>query len=44
MASPSFEHVLLDRTGTDADVRVPIVRGAGRTFSAGYDGTVVTRS
>ena len=72
MALPSFENVLLDRTGTDDrigritlnrpekmnalsqeliydfrdaleyfeaddDVRVLIVKGAGRTFSAGYD-------
>ena len=36
MPSPSFEHVLLDRTEAGNDVRVPIVKGAGRTFSAGY--------
>ncbi len=43
MASPGVEHVLLDRTGTD-DVRVLIVKGAGRAFSARHDGTAVTRS
>ena len=37
MALPSFEHVLLDRTGAGDDVRVVIVKGADRTFSAGYD-------
>ena len=36
MASPGIEQVQLDRTEADDDVRVPIVKGAGRTFSAGY--------
>ena len=42
MASPSFEHVLLDRTEADDVVRVLIVKGAGRTFAADYDRTPLT--
>ena len=37
MALPSFENVLLDRTEADDDLRVVIVRGAGRAFLPGYD-------